>query len=75
MKTKRLFSSIISFKNNSIIRDLERETVQLYAQKQIIVPEVTEYLQAMNRASRNIENGATVTKCLKIAHNCVDHVN
>jgi len=32
-------------------------------------------MQAMNRSSRNIENGTTVTKCLKIAHNCVDHVN
>jgi len=32
-------------------------------------------MQAMNRNSRNIESGTTVTKCLKIAHNCVDQVN
>jgi len=72
---KRLFSTIVSFKNTSILRDLERETLEHYAQKSFIVHEVTEYMQAMNRNSRNIESGTTVTKCLKIAHNCVDQVN
>ena len=72
---KRLFSTIVSFKNTSFLRDLERETLERYAQKSFIVHEVTEYMQAMNRNSRNIESGTTVTKCLKIAHNCVDQVN
>jgi hypothetical protein len=29
----------------------------------------------MNREFRNIEDGATLTKCLKVSHRCVDYVN
>ncbi len=73
---KRLFSTLSCFRT-ILFRDLERETAERFAASKgtIKVPETIEYMQVMNREMRNIEDGATITKCLKISHSCVDHVN